>query len=365
MMSTPIAAAVLPGVDATEGSPAATQPIVAGPSGFASTLDALFADAAASAPATTPSTAPGVSAAAPDESLPVNEEAAEFEAGAVAIDPLLLLGLPVASQLTASVPPSGPLHWLRPTLDRAVAATPAGVAAGSAEALLEIDATRGELPVAALPVGGLSEQTTAAAPLVGANGVDPSLAQAAASVVAGTESPATDLATLDAPKVDGAHAMQGADHAATHKPAHEPAARALPPPVTVPMQSPDWSREFAARVSWMVERGEQFASIRLTPEQLGPVEVRLAIREGEASIWFGAAQADTRAAIEQALPRLREMLAASGLALADSGVFQGSPRDPRHGLVRADARRAAGETAEPAQELRLHYRRLGLIDDYA
>jgi hypothetical protein len=59
------------------------------------------------------------------------------------------------------------------------------------------------------------------------------------------------------------------------------------------------------------------------------------------------------------------MLAASGLALADAGVFQGSPRDPRHGLVRADARRAAGESAEPVQELRVRYHRDGLIDDYA
>jgi flagellar hook-length control protein FliK len=145
----------------------------------------------------------------------------------------------------------------------------------------------------------------------------------------------------------------------------EPAPRATPPPVLTPMHAPQWSDEFAARVNWLVDRGDQMATIRLTPEQLGPVEVRLAIREGEASIWFGAAQAETRAAIEQALPRLREMLAASGLSLADSGVFQQAPRDPRQGFLSSDARRAALESAATPGELQLRSRHLGLIDDYA
>jgi flagellar hook-length control protein FliK len=186
-----------------------------------------------------------------------------------------------------------------------------------------------------------------------------------APVASAPEAGADDVAAVEAFTLDGVPTVLTADPVAAPKPVAESSPRPAPPPVTVPIQSPDWNREFAARVSWMVERGEQFASIQLTPEQLGPVEVRLAIREGEASIWFGAAQADTRAAIEQALPRLREMLAASGLALADSGVFQGSPRDPRQGLLRADVRRAAGESAEPQQELLARYRRNGLIDDYA
>ena len=91
----------------------------------------------------------------------------------------------------------------------------------------------------------------------------------------------------------------------------------------------------------------------------------MAIREGETSIWFGATQAETRAAIEQAMPRLREMLAANGLSLADSGVFQQAPRDPRQGFTSSDARRAAMESATPSGELLVRSRHLGLIDDYA
>ena len=90
----------------------------------------------------------------------------------------------------------------------------------------------------------------------------------------------------------------------------------------------------------------------------------MAIREGEASIWFGAAHAETRQAIEQAIPRLREMLSANGLSLADAGVFQQAPRDPQRGFVRADALRARAEAMEP-QGMRIGLRARGLIDDYA
>ncbi len=105
-------------------------------------------------------------------------------------------------------------------------------------------------------------------------------------------------------------------------------AASLAPSVNTPVGSLAWRDQIAGRVSWMIDNGEQQASLRLSPENLGPLEVRIAVREGEASVWFGASQAETRAALEQAMPRLREMLAGSGLSLTNSGVFSHSPRDP-------------------------------------
>jgi hypothetical protein len=183
-------------------------------------------------------------------------------------------------------------------------------------------------------------------------------------VAAGRESGVSEL-PLQAESGEPLRAAAGLEQNIAPRSPAEPAPRSAPPPVLTPLHAPQWSDEFAARVNWLVDRGDQMATIRLTPEQLGPVEVRLAIREGEASIWFGAAQAETRAAIEQALPRLREMLAASGLLLADSGVFQQAPRDPRQGFLSSDARRAALESAASSVELQLRSRHLGLIDDYA
>jgi flagellar hook-length control protein FliK len=133
-----------------------------------------------------------------------------------------------------------------------------------------------------------------------------------------------------------------------------------------PVGTRAWNDELASKLTWLIDRGEQLASIRVTPDSLGPIDIRIAVREGEASIWFGANQADTRQAIEQAIPRLREMLAAQGLSLADAGVFQQAPNDPQRALLRNDLRRAAQESGEAAPlQSAVIPRRPGLIDDYA
>ena len=146
----------------------------------------------------------------------------------------------------------------------------------------------------------------------------------------------------------------------------EVAARVATAALHTPVGTRAWNDELASKLTWLIDRGEQLASIRVTPEALGPIDIRIAVREGEASIWFGANQADTRQAIEQAIPRLREMLAAQGLSLADAGVFQQAPHDPQRALLRNDLRRAAQESGEaaPVQSAVIR-RRPGLIDDYA
>jgi flagellar hook-length control protein FliK len=90
--------------------------------------------------------------------------------------------------------------------------------------------------------------------------------------------------------------------------------------------TPAWKDEVAARLTYMVERGVQSASLRLSPEHLGPLEIRISINNDQTTVWFGAAHAETRAALEQALPRLREMFASQGLNLSDAGVFRQSPQ---------------------------------------
>jgi flagellar hook-length control protein FliK len=124
-----------------------------------------------------------------------------------------------------------------------------------------------------------------------------------------------------------------------------------------------WTEELGTRVTVMAERGQHSASLRLSPEHLGPLEIRIAIRDDQASVWFGAAHADTRAAIEHALPRLREMFAAQGMSLTDAGVSREPPREqlPMPG-------RQGGGGAEPGNETAVTIttvHRIGLIDAYA
>jgi flagellar hook-length control protein FliK len=103
--------------------------------------------------------------------------------------------------------------------------------------------------------------------------------------------------------------------------------------------------------------------LKLSPEHLGPLEINITVRDDKASVWFGAAHADTRAAIETALPRLREMFEAQGLSLADAGVFREPPREQaavKSNAMSAEQGDATDEVASVSQSARL-----GLVDAYA
>jgi len=140
-------------------------------------------------------------------------------------------------------------------------------------------------------------------------------------------------------------------------------AHAISRPVHQPVGSAAWADEIGSRVVMMTESGNHTASLKLSPEHLGPLEINITVRDDKASVWFGAAHADTRAAIETALPRLREMFEAQGLSLADAGVFREPPREQaavKSNAMSAEQGDATDEVASVSQSARL-----GLVDAYA
>ncbi|MCC5796377.1 MAG: flagellar hook-length control protein FliK [Methylophaga sp.] len=86
------------------------------------------------------------------------------------------------------------------------------------------------------------------------------------------------------------------------------------------LNNPAWAKVMTSRVSWMAKQGVHLAELRMNPANLGPVEVRLTVQNEQASVTFLAANAATREALEQALPRLRESLSENGLQLTDAEV---------------------------------------------
>jgi flagellar hook-length control protein FliK len=117
--------------------------------------------------------------------------------------------------------------------------------------------------------------------------------------------------------------------------------------ISTPVRDPRWTDDFATRVSLMVRGGESTASLQLTPVDLGPMDVNVTVKDGQASVHFGAAHSETRALIEASLPRLREMLAAQGFNLMDASVSQGFARQARQ-----DAPAATNQAVEPEVETR-------------
>jgi len=74
----------------------------------------------------------------------------------------------------------------------------------------------------------------------------------------------------------------------------------------------------------MADKGLQSATIRLQPEHLGPMEIRIQVSDdGGAQVNFSAHHAQTRDALEGTMPRLRELLADQGLNLQQANVDAG------------------------------------------
>ena len=92
------------------------------------------------------------------------------------------------------------------------------------------------------------------------------------------------------------------------------------PTITTPVGDPKFGDSVADRVLLMANNRLGNAEIRLTPAELGPVRVQVNVDDGTATLQFHAAHAATRDALEQALPRLRDMLAEHGLSLGQASV---------------------------------------------
>jgi flagellar hook-length control protein FliK len=143
-----------------------------------------------------------------------------------------------------------------------------------------------------------------------------------------------------------------------------PADAAYGRPVHTPVGAQGWSDEIGSRLTMMVEQGKHTASLRLSPEHLGPLEIQISMNDDQATVYFGAAHADTRAALESALPKLREMFASQGLSLADAGVHREPPRQqPNPAGQSSSSGNFAGENGE--QTAAAAHVRLGLLDAYA
>ncbi len=90
--------------------------------------------------------------------------------------------------------------------------------------------------------------------------------------------------------------------------------------VSSPLEGNQWGKQFTDRVVWLATNGVQTAEIRLNPQHLGPIEVRVVMNDDIASVTLVAQNHAVREAMESALPRLREMFAATGLQLSDAHV---------------------------------------------
>lgn len=140
-----------------------------------------------------------------------------------------------------------------------------------------------------------------------------------------------------------------------------------PPDAPVPqLQGEGFADDIGTHVQWLAGQKIGHAHIRIAPQELGPVEVRLQLDGDRVRADFTSAQPEVRQALESSLPRLREMLGQQGFELAHAGVGQQS-HSPGNGSGQSrtgpgdDVAAAADDTPTPAPRTL----RLGLLDAYA
>lgn len=117
-------------------------------------------------------------------------------------------------------------------------------------------------------------------------------------------------------------------------------------------------------VRWMADQKIGHAHIKVTPNDLGTVEIRLRLDGDRVHADFSSAQAEVRQALENGLPRLRDMLGQHGFQLAHADVGQqhtppSQGAAPPHGESPADTE----ALTETPRTVRMTAR--GLVDAYA
>lgn len=124
--------------------------------------------------------------------------------------------------------------------------------------------------------------------------------------------------------------------------------------VGTPVFSPQFPAALSEQVAFSLREGLSHVELNLTPTELGPVRIEMTLDGAQASISFACASADTRAAIEQSISTLRDMLGREGVSLAQTDVgsgFSGRPGDPdaRGAAARERVRGSADPSATPAE----------------
>lgn len=146
-------------------------------------------------------------------------------------------------------------------------------------------------------------------------------------------------------------------------------------PVPVLHQPTDPTRgydePFGSHVAWLAGQRIGQAEIRVVPEHLGAIDIRLQLDGNNVRAEFHSSQPEVRQALEASLPRLRDMLGQQGLQLSHAGVGQGQGGQqrqsgdgaPRRGEGQPDGLALPQEAGSP---LPPDFRRgRGLVDVYA
>ncbi len=139
-----------------------------------------------------------------------------------------------------------------------------------------------------------------------------------------------------------------------------------------------WNQGFSNQITMMAKNGIQQARITLNPAHLGPIEAMVKITGEAAVVNLSSLQLTTKDAMENAVPRLKEMLNENGFSQVDVNVSHqdkneqqgsalGSNNEHGHPTMPGEEQ-LSNDTQESESDVVVHDSRnqgLNIVDYYA
>ena len=145
-----------------------------------------------------------------------------------------------------------------------------------------------------------------------------------------------------------------------------------------PLGNSGWANEFSQKISWMSTGQQQTAELHLNPPDLGPLNVVLKISDNQATVAFTSPHSAVREAVENAMPKLREILADNGITLGNTTVsdqpqqqngntaaFSGQQSQHRSGPWADQGPAQTDISARPVSQNKPVQRHNGMVDTFA
>ena len=108
--------------------------------------------------------------------------------------------------------------------------------------------------------------------------------------------------------------------------------------VNTPVGNNRWNEDLGQKITWMAGHGSQSAELQLNPPDLGPLHVVLNVSGDQATALFTSPHAAVRDAVQQALPKLRDMLADNGIMLGNASVSDQGRHGAQSGYSGGDSK---------------------------
>ncbi len=95
------------------------------------------------------------------------------------------------------------------------------------------------------------------------------------------------------------------------------------------LQEPSAAIQLKDRVMYQLNQKIQTAEVKITPEDLGTVQIKVNLQQEQLSVQFVVQQANAKELLEQQMPKLKELLQQQGLQLSESQVEQRQANERR------------------------------------